>query len=197
MKKLLVVFAVLYMIGLSHAAFVADYQGRTAGDKLNATQVGANGVNDYHIMVSGYKANPVAVLIKSGDGSTGTWAWPFNGLNWLVLVNGNRIWFDYYPGAEQTAFTVEFTYEDGSKETAVTTIPPLNGNKIPPEAQLVDAKGRAWARGPEAVAGQQYTHVINDYIMCNGIVYGFNVLDKKWWKMDDEFTDVGSANPCP
>lgn len=71
-------------------------------------------------------------------------------------------------------------------------------NTIPPATELIDAKGQKWVRGPEAIAGQQYTHIVNNYVLCNGIVYGFNILDQKWWQMDvPNHILVGPSNPCP
>lgn len=70
-------------------------------------------------------------------------------------------------------------------------------DSIPPATELIDAKGQKWIRGPEAVAGQKYTHIVNNYVLCNGIVYGFNILDQQWWQMDmPNHIMFGPNSPC-
>jgi hypothetical protein len=113
----------------AQAQLSATFLGQTGEDKVGQMdQVTPNGTPDYHIRLSGARMAIVGARISGNQ--TGLWITPYAG-NWIILIEGNDLWFDYYP--DPGTLTVLVTYSDGTTESAVAS-PPLS----PPTNPIVN-----------------------------------------------------------
>jgi hypothetical protein len=92
-------------------------------DKTGQLRLAPDGQADFHIRLTGLTSAPAKVTIT--DAGSGTWEWPFNGTNWLVLAQGTDLWFSVWSQASQR-FHVKVTYPDGSMAETDAT-----GNAVP------------------------------------------------------------------
>ena len=115
--------------------------GATGEDRVGPNnQTSSNGKPDFHISVSGLRAEPSKVIITSDTG--GIWQSPFNGTNWIIATqydaagNGN-FWFEQF-GSNK--LHVKVNYSDGTADEAdavrqVVSGPPASPS--PPTSPIV------------------------------------------------------------
>jgi subtilisin family serine protease len=98
----------------------------TDRDYVGPTQIAPSGTPDWRLLLEGLRSSPVKIRISSSSG--GVWESPFNGSNWLILLQydggGNaNLWFEPWsvPG-----FHVKVWYSDGSSDEvdAIVAAPP-------------------------------------------------------------------------
>src|SRR5262249_47493939 len=99
--------------------------GQTGEDLVGTRSLGADGVPDIHVRLSGVSGTISKILIT---GLNGIWQMPLNSYgNWLVALVPTPdpsvvdVFFDYYPPI--SSYTLAITYTDGQSQTVVTTSP--------------------------------------------------------------------------
>ncbi len=98
--------------------------GQTGEDIVGTTSLGADGVQDVHIRLSGVQSPVAGVTIT--DGGIGVWQTPYNGHNWIVAINPEAnpsivdLFYDFWQPA--SSFTVALTFADGSAQTGQTSM---------------------------------------------------------------------------
>jgi len=97
----------------------AAFRGQDADVVGQGNQTTPDGVADFHISVSGVRANPVKATITSDTG--GVWETPFNGFNWIIASQfagtSGDLWFEPF---NSNSFHVKLTYADGSTDESDT-----------------------------------------------------------------------------
>ncbi len=96
--------------------------------KINQTT--PNGINDYHVTMTGLRSNPTKITVTSDTG--GIWETPFNGQNWIMATSFNNsamtmdVWFEQF---NAKTFKVKVVYADKTTDEAnvegqVVVVPP-------------------------------------------------------------------------
>ncbi len=85
--------------------------------KINQTT--PNGINDYHVIMTGLRSNPTKITVTSDNG--GIWETPFNGRNWIMATSFNNsamtmdVWFEQF---NAKTFKVKVVYADKTTDEA-------------------------------------------------------------------------------
>ena len=113
----------------THGPISAQLLGRTGEDIVRHHELGANGVLDVHIRITGLSGVVKNIRITSEGG---IWESPLNGQgNWIVALQGSEAFVDFYQN--DPAYVVTVTYDDGQVRTATTTTsPPPTPTPTPP-----------------------------------------------------------------
>lgn len=119
----------------------ANLLGQDGHDQVGQLITGSNGVQDVHVQLSGLTKTISSINMTGNAG--GTWAYPSNGTNWIIsqmatacsggCTNFNSVtdlYFDPLTTVNNTYYTLNITFSDGTTQTVATNQGTTNGSGI-------------------------------------------------------------------